>query len=877
MFVLIWSTLFFSVRGSNADKGASAWGRQHCRDRGICATLSERELTAEAGLCVVIPCSFTTAANFTPKHIIWYKCERPKNCSGAPTIFHSNNKNVQSGFEGRVSRLEPDVSQKNCSIIINDLKESDSGFYQLRVTGEWNGKRNGSSFNQRVTVSVNGLKQKPTVMVPTLTEGQQATLTCTAPGLCSGSVPQITWTWRGAGGTESYITGNSTDFKTENLTDVTRRYVSTLTFNPSAEHHNTNFTCKIHFTGETTTEKTSGLKVNYVKEVKITGVTTVRDGEALNLTCNVHSFPPSLIIWSKLGSNEKLHTDTGSANLVITNVTAGDAGQYVCTAKYMKKRPKDKVNVTVIYTRSLQIIGNVLNLTCSVESFPPTLIVWKKCRSKTKLHSETYTDLHSDTGSATLVVYNVTTEHSGQYICTAKYLNTTLKSYVNVIVSYKRTPQIIGNTTIKEGDDLNLTCSAESVPPSIIMWSKLSSKANLHNDTGSATLVIPNVTAEHSGQYICTAKYMDSVLEKDTNVTVIYTRSLHIIGNTTVKEGDVLNLTCMVESFPPALIVWKKRSSNTDLHRGTYSELHNDTGSATLVVYNVTTEHSGQYICTAKYMNTTLTSYLNVTVSWFSNIQNGSGCVLQSEVLTCVCISEGFPLPTINWPLLKNHTEYSVITTVSNHTVNSTVSLTVKSHGNSTVECVRNNGNGEEREILLIHQSLSEKHEKSSGLRLAYLKVTIAFLTGVLFSAVLCCLAKHCYRNKQKTSRSLEMRTHQDDKLVYDGQALQDNLTLNSNSGPKEVEYADIDFSLLKRNGAREAARRQESTKTIYAEIKKAVEEREDDAEEEGEMLEVKEGEMVVEMEMKYREPEKEIEMGKERVYSTVNDVTDEI
>ncbi|CAI5662083.1 unnamed protein product [Oreochromis niloticus] len=447
MFVLIWSALFVSVKGSIADTGASAWGQQHCVGR-YCVTLSERELTAEAGLCVVIPCSFTTADEFKPKHIVWYKCEASQTkCSDDKIIFHSNkntDKKAQSGFEGRVSRLEPDVSQKNCSIIINDLKESDSGSYQLRVTGELNGKQDGFTFIPRVTVSVKGLNQKPTVMIPTLTEGQQATLTCTAPGLCSGSVPQITWTWRGAGGTESYITGNSTDFKTENLTTFRQRHSSTLTFKSSAEQHNTTVTCKIRFTGETTTEEASTLKVNYVKEVKITGVTSVRE-------------------------------------------------------------------------------GNVLNLTCSVESFPPAHIVWKKVPSNTNLQTR-----------------------------------------------------------------------------------------------------------------------------------------------------------------------------NTDLH--------NDTRSATLVSLNVTAENSGQYICMAKHLDKTLTSYVNVTLTWHTKIQNGSGCVLQSDVLTCVCISEGFPLPTIKWPLLENHTQYTLITTVSNHTVNSTVSLTVKNHGNSTVECVRNNGNGEERENLLVHK-----------------------------------------------------------------------------------------------------------------------------------------------------------------------------
>lgn len=95
-----------------------------------------------------------------------------------------------------------------------------------------------------------------------------------------------------------------------------------------------------------------------------------------------------------------------------------------------------------------------------------------------------------------------------------------------------------------------------------------------------------------------------------------------------------------------------------------------------------------------------------------TKIQNGSGCVLQSEGLTCVCISEGFPLPNITWPLLNHHTEYSVITSVSNHTVNSNVSLTVKNHGNSTVECVSNNGNGEVRENLLINNNLSKKDGK---------------------------------------------------------------------------------------------------------------------------------------------------------------------
>uniref|UniRef100_A0A665UWL6 Ig-like domain-containing protein n=1 Tax=Echeneis naucrates TaxID=173247 RepID=A0A665UWL6_ECHNA len=83
---------------------------------------------------------------------------------------------------------------------------------------------------------------KPILMIPLLTEGQQTTLTCTAPGLCSGSKPEITW-------------------MIENTDVLAQRYSSTLTFNPSAEHHGTTVTCKVRFTGNVATEETVTLNV----------------------------------------------------------------------------------------------------------------------------------------------------------------------------------------------------------------------------------------------------------------------------------------------------------------------------------------------------------------------------------------------------------------------------------------------------------------------------------------------------------------------------------------------------------------------------------------------------------------------------------------
>ncbi|XP_023186992.1 sialic acid-binding Ig-like lectin 14 isoform X2 [Xiphophorus maculatus] len=232
-----------------------------CQQEGYCVSFNEVEIRAEAGLCAVIPCSFTSL--FVPEHIIWYKCEKPvDNCDKSVPVFHSDNKvdNIQPGFKGRVSLLNLNMTEKNCSMVINDLQKSDSGSYQLRVVGK--GAKEAFTYLAKANLSLADLNQKPSVMIPPLTEGQQASLTCTAPGLCSGSPPKITWMWRGEGEKDSYIIGNITALKTENLTAFTKRHVSTLTFNSSADHHNTSITCKVNFTGGITTEETVTLNVN---------------------------------------------------------------------------------------------------------------------------------------------------------------------------------------------------------------------------------------------------------------------------------------------------------------------------------------------------------------------------------------------------------------------------------------------------------------------------------------------------------------------------------------------------------------------------------------------------------------------------------------
>ncbi|XP_021416527.2 myeloid cell surface antigen CD33 [Oncorhynchus mykiss] len=255
MWVLIWAALLFSLaeRATCQRQVPTAAAPSAANTNSI--IFSPEEITAQTGLCAVISCTFNHSDRVKQNAAVWYKYPaNGKRKKVNHIIFHSKNSSkAQEGYNHRVYLLEPDLTKGNCSVIINDIRENDAGQYQFKIKG------------RTFKLTVTALTQKPSVLTPPLTEGEPATLTCTAPGICSGTPPNITWTWRGTGDNITELRDNTTTQRREDLTRVTTTHFSTLTFTPSAKHHGNKVTCLVTFNGGVTTKKT--LKLNVTQEV----------------------------------------------------------------------------------------------------------------------------------------------------------------------------------------------------------------------------------------------------------------------------------------------------------------------------------------------------------------------------------------------------------------------------------------------------------------------------------------------------------------------------------------------------------------------------------------------------------------------------------
>ncbi|XP_020481989.2 obscurin [Labrus bergylta] len=165
--------------------------------------------------------------------------------------------------------------------------------------------------------------------------------------------------------------------------------------------------------------------------------------------------------------------------------------------------------------------------------------------------------------------------------------------------------EILANCTAELGQTVKLACKATGVPKPTITWYKdgRAVEADPHHiiiedPDGSCTLILDNMTADDSGQYMCFASSSAGNASTLGKITVqVPPRFVNKMRNATFVAGEDAQFTCVIQSAPSPKIRWFKDSRLlTDQEKyQTYSELRS--GVLVLVIKNLTERDLGHYEC----------------------------------------------------------------------------------------------------------------------------------------------------------------------------------------------------------------------------------------------------------------------------------------
>ncbi|KAH1179635.1 hypothetical protein KIL84_005685 [Mauremys mutica] len=244
-------------------------------------------VTVQQGLCVLLPCNFT--ANFESSGVPYKYWIKDDHRDTSPAVATTDPGRALREPGGRI-RLVGDAPD-DCSLHISDVRARDRDRYLFRfVKGDF-------KYSYRVTqplVDVTELTEQPVLGVPeVLLSGQLVNVTCQAPGTCSGTPPQITWT-----GGFDYTARNVSVA----LANGSVSYSSVLSFTPAPGDDGKELVCTVTYPAVVgvSTRTAVRLHVGYPPELLPRGNCTVRGrgpGGAATCHCAAEGNPPPRLEW----------------------------------------------------------------------------------------------------------------------------------------------------------------------------------------------------------------------------------------------------------------------------------------------------------------------------------------------------------------------------------------------------------------------------------------------------------------------------------------------------------------------------------------------------------------------------------------------------
>ncbi|XP_022617691.1 sialoadhesin-like [Seriola dumerili] len=308
------------------------------------------------GSCVVIPCTF----NYPDPDKVVTKFTGIWTDATSHVIYHPVESKIMQQYRSRTELLG-DVTQRNCSLKIDPLQQTDQGPFYFRIEiADYN---NFSFKENRVSISMTGKLNMAVSVKEEVVEGQTEVASCSVFPSCPTSPPVFNWSHSGE------------QIQSPQFDDGQWKVTANLTFRPTYADHNKPLLCTVTYKGGRKQEAAKVLKVKHAPvNVKVEYKADVKEGEAVQLKCSSDAHPPA--------SSYEWHNEKGAQlhrgnHYMLPNVSR-HVGALYCTAINTEGRGKSSpVQLSVLYAPEIKTVsscsseGGMVKCMCIVESKPP--------------------------------------------------------------------------------------------------------------------------------------------------------------------------------------------------------------------------------------------------------------------------------------------------------------------------------------------------------------------------------------------------------------------------------------------------------------------------------------------------------------------------
>ncbi|XP_055958993.1 hemicentin-1-like isoform X2 [Patella vulgata] len=414
------------------------------------------------------------------------------------------------------------------------------------------------------------------------------------------------------------------------------------------------WTCGDSF--NTGTSPTVTLPVYYGPEnisFKSTGSSIiVIENESGSVTCSADCNPPCNITWYE--GDDTSGSIISSNNGLLSLNNRQQAGNYTCQAtntEIPNSHRSKHLMVIVHYgpenikfestNSSITVIENESkNVTCSADCSPPCNINWRKGSV-----------LSGNKGL--LPLNNIQRQQAGNYTCQVK--NTQIPGSLQskplmVIVHYPPTITSLTsdaiNNMIDEDYNVTFTCYVDSLPSSVISWSRSQQGGQLYS---GSQYTIPKTSRQHTDNYTCTASnHIGQSVSKTIPLNVRYgpenIRFTPTGSSITVIENERKTVTCSADCNPPCNIKWYKDSTIIS-----FTEF--------LSLINIKRQEAGNYTC--QITNTQIPGSLQskhlMVIVHYPPVITGltsdatNNMIDEDSTVTFTCSVDSLPSSDISW------------------------------------------------------------------------------------------------------------------------------------------------------------------------------------------------------------------------------------